>query len=99
MQEEHGQTQAEESVVMPENVKKQVYILENLGCANCAAKMEETDSKSFGVKAATLTYATKQLVVVADDPEHLYPQIKKICTSIEDGVEVVPREEVEERKE
>ena len=40
MQEDHGQMEREESVVMPENVKKQVYILENLGCANCAAKME-----------------------------------------------------------
>ena len=98
MQEDHGQTEREESVVMPENVKKQVYILENLGCANCAAKMERQIRNLSGVKAATITYATKQLVVAADDPERLYPQIKKICTSIEDGVEVVPREEVEERK-
>ncbi len=77
MQEDHGQTEREESVVMPENVKKQVYILENLGCANCAAKMERQIRNLSGVKAATITYATKQLVVAADDPERLYPQIKK----------------------
>ena len=58
--------------------KETGHILENLGCANCAAKMERQIRNLSGVKAATITYATKQLVVAADDPERLYPQIKKL---------------------
>ena len=40
-----------------------VYILENLGCANCAAKMERKINELPEVKAAAITFATKKLVV------------------------------------
>ena len=66
---------------------KRVYILENLGCAHCASKMEELE----GVESATITFATKQLRLGAADPDALLPQIRKICTSIESEVKVVPR--------
>lgn len=70
---------------------KTIYILENLGCAHCASKMEEQIGRLPGVEAATITYATKQLRITADDPDALLPQIQKICTSIESEVKVVPR--------
>jgi len=40
---------------------KRVYILENLGCAHCASKMEERIQALEGVESATITFATKQL--------------------------------------
>ena len=70
---------------------KRVYILENLGCAHCASKMEEQIQLLDGVENATITFATKQLRVTAADPDALLPQIRKICTSIESEVKVVPR--------
>ena len=70
---------------------KRVYILENLGCAHCASKMEEQIQHLDGVENATITSATKQLRVTAADPDALLPQIRKICTSIESEVKVVPR--------
>ena len=70
---------------------KRVYILENLGCAHCASKMEEQIQHLDGVESATITFATKQLRVTAADPDALLPQIRKICTSIESEVKVVPR--------
>ena len=70
---------------------KRVYILENLGCAHCASKMEEQIQHLDGVENATITFATKQLRVTAADPDALLPQIRKICTSIESEVKVVPR--------
>ena len=70
---------------------KRVYILENLGCAHCASKMEEQIQHLDGVENATITFATKQLRLNATDPDALLPQIRKICTSIESEVKVVPR--------
>ena len=77
---------------MPEGVEKRVYILENLGCANCAAKMERMIRELPGVRMATITYATKQLAVAADHQEALLPDFRRICASIEEGVTVTPRD-------
>nr|WP_294414429.1 heavy metal translocating P-type ATPase [uncultured Blautia sp.] len=71
---------------------KRVYILENLGCAHCASKMEEQIQHLDGVESATISFATKQLRLNAADPDALLPQIRKICTSIESEVKVVPRD-------
>lgn len=81
----------------PTGVKKKVYILENLGCANCAAKMELKINELPEVEKAVITYATKQLVVASDSREDLLVPLQQICASIEEGVLVVPREETERK--
>lgn len=78
---------------MPAGVPKRIYILDNLGCANCAAKMERQIRELPGVKMATITFATKQLAVAADDPDALLPEYRRICASIEPEVTVTPRGE------
>ena len=89
----------------PFNFKTQIYVLENLGCANCAAKMERAINELPQVSEATITFATKQLKVTARDFDGLLPQMQKICSGIESGVVVKEREgaavlapHVEERK-
>ncbi len=95
---DHGHCQEERALAeFPENVKKRVYILENLGCANCAAKMELKINELPEVERALITYATKQLAVASDSREDLLPRLQQICASIEDGVVVVPREESEKQ--
>ena len=69
-----------------------VFIVEKLGCAHCAGKMEEQISHLPGVEAVNLTFATKQLRVWSEDAKALLPQIQDICTSIEPDVKVVIRE-------
>ena len=69
-----------------------IYMLENLGCAHCAAKMEEKIGQIAGVEQATITFATKQLRVAAEDPDSYLDEIRSICTSIESQVQVIPRE-------
>ncbi len=82
------------------NGKTTVFIVEKLGCAHCAGKMEEQISHLPGVEAVNLTFATKQLRVWSDDAKALLPQIQEICTSIEPDVKVVIREDtVREQKE
>ena len=78
---------------MPDADKvKRVYILKNLGCANCAAKMEHKIKELPGVTYANVSFATKQLRLSAADHEALLPLIQKICASIESDVEVIPRD-------
>ena len=69
-----------------------VFILDNLGCANCAAKMERRINELEGVTEATLTFATKQLRVTGANPESLQSQIQSICQSIESEVTVTPKD-------
>lgn len=72
--------------------QKRVYILENLGCANCAAKMEAKIKALPEVDYATITFSTKQLRISAADPDALLPTIQSICSSIESGVVVRKRQ-------
>lgn len=87
----HGEIQREVHEI-PAGAAKQVYILENLGCANCAAKMEQKINSLPQVEAAVITFATKKLVVASQDQEDLLPIFQKICSSIESEVVVKPEE-------
>lgn len=92
----HGQSAALQEIPassLPEGVERRIYILDNLGCANCAAKMERRIRELPGVKMATITFATKQLAVAADDQDRLLPEIRRICASIESEVTVTLRKE------
>ena len=68
------------------------YIIENLGCANCAAKMEAKFNAMPAVQEAVLTFATRQLRLTADDPDALIPELEKIARSIEGNVSIRPKE-------
>ena len=52
---------------IPADHKTKVYTIENLGCANCAAKMESRINQLEEVSDATITFATKQLRVSAKE--------------------------------
>lgn len=87
-----GESLANCTCAMPDDgFEKKVYLMENLGCANCAAKMETKIKALDGVKYASVTFATKQLRLSAQNHSELLPVIQDICTSIESDVRVVPR--------
>ncbi len=46
---------------------KKVYILEDLSCANCAAKMEVAIGKINGVNSVFINFATAKMTLEADD--------------------------------
>lgn len=94
---EHGEHEHHHHEVHPTheitaNAPKQVYRLENLGCANCAAKMERKIQELPQVEDAVITFATKKLVVASESGEELLETIRKICASIESEVVVVQEE-------
>lgn len=71
------------------NLQAKTFILEHLGCANCAAKMEQKISALPGITSATITFATKQLRITAMNPDSYMQRIQEICASIEEEVTVV----------
>ncbi len=46
---------------------KKTFKLEDLDCANCAAKMEAAINKLEGVKKATVSFMTQKLTIEAED--------------------------------
>ena len=46
---------------------KKTYMLEDLDCANCAAKMEEAVKKIDGVKFASVNFLAQKMTLEADD--------------------------------
>jgi len=45
------------------------YKLEDLDCANCAAKMEEAISKLPGVTKVSVNFMAQKMILEADDAE------------------------------
>jgi len=73
-------------------MERKVYIMQNLGCANCAAKMEAKFNAMPEVQEATITFATKQLRLTAEDPDALIGKLTEIARSVEHEVVIVPRD-------
>ena len=71
---------------------KKVYLLDNLDCANCAAKIESKFNAHPLVQEATITFPTKQLCLTAEDPDALLPELTAIARSVEHHVTICPRD-------
>ena len=71
---------------------RKIYILENLDCANCAAKIESKFNAHPAVEEAVITFATRQLRLTAADPDALIPELTQIARTVEGGVEIRSRE-------
>ena len=48
---------------------KKTYLLEELDCANCAAKMEAAINKIDGVIEAKVSFMTQKLTIEADEKD------------------------------
>lgn len=66
------------------------YRLKNLGCANCAAKMERDISKLAGVQSAQISFMTTKMTIEADeaDFDRIYKEAEEIIHRYEPEVAV-----------
>ena len=71
---------------------RKVYIIDNLDCANCAAKIERKFNDHEAVQEAIITFSTKQLRLTAEDPDGLIPELIEIARSVEGEVVIYPRD-------
>ena len=70
---------------------KKTFKLEDLDCANCAAKMEAAINKLEGVKKATVSFMTQKMKVEFEegaDPAEVMPRVKENCKKVEDDCEI-----------
>ena len=66
-------------------MQRKVYILENLDCANCAAKLETAIQKIEGVEEATLSFMTQKLTIEAkeEDFDKIMSEVVAIAQKME----------------
>ena len=64
---------------------KKRYVIEDLCCANCAAKMEEQIRKLEGVNSANINFLTQKLTLDADDSrlDSILDETERIIKKIE----------------
>ena len=70
---------------------KKTFQMQDLECANCAAKMENAIRKLPGVHAASISFLTQKFVLDAEDDKFndLAAEAAKICRKIEPDCRVI----------
>ena len=64
---------------------RKAFKLQDLDCANCAAKMENAIKNIEGVKSASISFMTQKLVLEADDDrfEAALDEAQRACKKFE----------------
>lgn len=59
--------------------------MQNLDCANCAAKMENAIKGIDGVQDASISFMAQKLTIETEDDrfESIMQEVKKVCKRIE----------------
>lgn len=70
---------------------KKVFELEDLDCANCAAKMEDAIRKLDGVQSVTISFMAQKMTLEAEDAnfDKVLKQVKKCIKRVESDCVVV----------
>lgn len=64
---------------------KKIIRLQDLDCANCAAKMKRGIEKIKGVNSVSVDFMTQKIVLDCDDNavDEIIAEMKKVCHKIE----------------
>ncbi len=70
---------------------KKTFKLENLDCANCAAKMERLIQKLDGVTGATISFMTQKLTIEADESrfDEIIEKAEAACRKVDADCRIV----------
>ena len=70
---------------------KKTYKLQDLDCANCAAKIENALNSLEGMTKATVSFMTQLLTIEAPDDQfdQVFKQTKKTIRKVEPDVEIL----------
>lgn len=70
---------------------KKTFALEDLDCANCAAKMENGIKKLDGVKDCSVSFMTQRMTVETEDGvdlDELMKRVVKLCRKVEPDMRI-----------
>lgn len=64
---------------------KKKFKLEDLDCANCAAKMEDAIKKIPGVTDAVVSFMSQKMTIEAEDDrfDDIMKEVQKTCAKVE----------------
>lgn len=70
---------------------KKKFKLQDLDCANCAAKMEEAIKKIEGVNDASVSFMTQKMMVDAVDDmfDDIMKEVVKVCQKVEPDCKIM----------
>ena len=70
---------------------KKTYALDELDCANCGLKMEESVRKIEGVKSVNISFMTQKITLEADDADfdRVLKEAVKACKKVEPDCRIV----------
>lgn len=70
---------------------KKVFKLDEVDCANCAAKMEDGIRKIDGVTYAAVSFMAQKLVIEADDSifDKVLKEAEKIIKKVEPDCDII----------
>ncbi|GAA6377832.1 MULTISPECIES: heavy-metal-associated domain-containing protein [Clostridia] len=70
---------------------KKKFKLQDLDCANCAAKMEEAIKKIDGVNDASVSFMMQKMTIDADDArfDEIVKEAVAICAKVEPDCKVL----------
>lgn len=70
---------------------KKKFKLQDLDCANCAAKMEEAIKKIPGVNDASVSFMTQKMMVDAEDDKFdaIMEEVAKVCAKVEPDCKIL----------
>ncbi len=70
---------------------KKKFKMEELDCANCAAKMEALIKKIPGVRDASMNFMTQKLTLDADDErfDEILAEAQKCCDKVDRGCRIL----------
>lgn len=70
---------------------KKVYKLEDLDCANCAAKMERAVAKIEGVSSIHISFITQKMIIELDETkaDEIIREVIKICKRVEPDCTII----------
>ncbi len=83
-----------------EHIYRKVLLLNNLDCANCAAKIERMAQKELDNEFITVDFATSRFIIETKSKEvydNLIPKVQEIANHLENGVIVTDKEIVKEK--
>lgn len=69
---------------------KKTFILEELDCANCAAKIEEGVKKIKGIENASVNFMTRKMNIEynQENETEIIEKVKKVVKKIEPDVKI-----------
>ena len=70
---------------------KKAFKLEDLDCANCAAKMERAITKIDGVQSVNVSFIAQKMTIEADDEKFdgIMEQVIKTCRKVEPDCKII----------